>query len=113
MANELREYAGVREIDDGFREGKEQLDFTLRPEQVFAEAARVLRPGGRLLLTTLASHRHAGTVAPYGHSNLGHSAEQLQRWCQECGLKARFCGVSSQERRPPHFEILTLLAEKS
>ncbi|MCA9604412.1 MAG: efflux RND transporter permease subunit, partial [Myxococcales bacterium] len=32
MANELREYAGVREIDDGFREGKEQLDFTLRPE---------------------------------------------------------------------------------
>lgn len=32
MAEGLGNYAGVREIDDGFTEGKEQLDFTLRPE---------------------------------------------------------------------------------
>jgi multidrug efflux pump subunit AcrB len=32
MAEGLGGYAGVREIDDGFTEGKEQLDFTLRPE---------------------------------------------------------------------------------
>ncbi len=32
MATGLHGYAGVREIDDGFSEGKEQLDFTLRPE---------------------------------------------------------------------------------
>ena len=32
MAEGLREYGGVREINDGFQEGKEQLDFTLRPE---------------------------------------------------------------------------------
>lgn len=32
MAESLRDYAGVREINDGFAEGKAQLDFTLRPE---------------------------------------------------------------------------------
>ncbi|MBX3271806.1 MAG: efflux RND transporter permease subunit [Sandaracinaceae bacterium] len=32
LARRLGRYAGVREIDDGFRDGKEQLDFTLRPE---------------------------------------------------------------------------------
>jgi multidrug efflux pump subunit AcrB len=32
MSEGLREYGGVREINDGFQEGKEQLDFTLRPE---------------------------------------------------------------------------------
>lgn len=32
LAEGLRGYAGTIEIDDGFEEGKEQLDFTLRPE---------------------------------------------------------------------------------
>ncbi|MGE3634396.1 MAG: efflux RND transporter permease subunit, partial [Sandaracinaceae bacterium] len=32
LADRLREYSGVREINDGFAEGKEQLDFELRPE---------------------------------------------------------------------------------
>jgi len=32
LAAGMEDYAGVREIDDGFSEGKEQLDFTLRPE---------------------------------------------------------------------------------
>lgn len=32
LAEGLQGYAGVREINDGFAEGKEQLDFELRPE---------------------------------------------------------------------------------
>ncbi|MFK7991401.1 MAG: efflux RND transporter permease subunit [Sandaracinaceae bacterium] len=32
MAEGLASYSGVEDIDDGFAEGKEQLDFTLRPE---------------------------------------------------------------------------------
>lgn len=32
LAERLGTYAGVRDVDDGFQEGKEQLDFTLRPE---------------------------------------------------------------------------------
>jgi len=32
LAGELREFAGVKDVDDGFAAGKEQLDFHLRPE---------------------------------------------------------------------------------
>lgn len=32
LADELSSYAGVTQIDSGFSEGKQQLDFTLRPE---------------------------------------------------------------------------------
>lgn len=88
------------------------LPYSERPESALIEAARVLRPGGRLLLTALAAHRHHGAITPFGHRNLGQTAEELQRWSDQAGLNVRQCGISSQERRPPHFEILTLLAEK-
>lgn len=32
LASRLGEYDGVRDVDDGFSEGKEQIDFRLRPE---------------------------------------------------------------------------------
>ncbi|KAF0095231.1 MAG: acriflavin resistance protein [Puniceicoccaceae bacterium 5H] len=31
LADRLRQYNGVRDVDDGFQEGKEQIDLTLRP----------------------------------------------------------------------------------
>lgn len=31
LADELRSYEGVHDVDDGFSQGKEQLDFTLKP----------------------------------------------------------------------------------
>lgn len=88
------------------------LPYSEQPADVIAEAARVLRPGGRLLLTTLANHRHQGAITPYGHRNLGQDADELRQWSASAGLQVRHCGVSNQERRPPHFEILSLLAEK-
>ena len=45
-----------------------------------AEAARVLRPGGRLLLTSLARHEHRGVVEAYGHVNLGFAEKDLQKF---------------------------------
>ncbi len=32
LAGELAEYEGTQDVDDGFRPGKQQIDFTLRPE---------------------------------------------------------------------------------
>ncbi|HEB62955.1 MAG TPA: efflux RND transporter permease subunit [Gammaproteobacteria bacterium] len=32
VANALREYSSVKDVDDGFSQGKQQLDFSLRPE---------------------------------------------------------------------------------
>lgn len=50
------------------------LTYAAKPAQAVAESARVLRPGGRLLLCSLAKHEHRAAVHAYGHVNLGFAA---------------------------------------
>src|SRR5699024_4361615 len=47
------------------------LTYSRAPETAPAEAARVLRPGGRVIAATLARHEHEATVRAYDHVNLG------------------------------------------
>jgi ArsR family transcriptional regulator len=89
------------------------LTYSSRPARVFAEVARVLRPGGQLLAVTLEKHRHKKAVAPFDHVNLGFTAAELQKHCRGAGLEALNCRISAVERRAPHFAILTLLARKA
>lgn len=86
------------------------LTYSATPAKAIAEAARVLRPGGRVLATTLSRHGHAAAVKPFGHVNLGFRREDLRKHCQAAGLEIVALEQGSRERRPPHFEILTLLA---
>lgn len=88
------------------------LTYTREPAQVFAEAARVLRPGGKLLAVTLQRHRHQKAVEPYNHVNLGFTTQQLERLGQGAGLQPRSCTVSAVEKRTPNFSVLSLLAVK-
>ena len=82
------------------------------PAKVVTEAARVLRPGGLLALVTLAAHRHPEQTAPYGHLHPGFKPEGLRRMLSGAGLAVDACAVTSRERRPPHFEVLTAFARK-
>jgi ArsR family transcriptional regulator len=88
------------------------LTYAEKPAVAVAEAARVLRRGGRLLLTCLARHEHTGAVQPYGHVNLGFTEKELRKYAAKAGLAVQFCEVVTQEKRPPHFEVLALLARK-
>lgn len=88
------------------------LTYTERPAAVVAEAARVLRPGGRLLAATLGRHAHKTAVEPFDHRNLGFRAEELREFARKAGLDVLACERATKERRPPHFEVLTLLARK-
>ena len=88
------------------------LTYAEKPAQAVAEAARVLRRGGQLLLTCLAKHEHAGVVGPYGHVNLGFTEKELRRFAPKAGLAVQVCQVVTQEKRPPHFEVLALQARK-
>lgn len=82
------------------------------PAKVIAEAARVLRPGGTLAAVTLRRHRHEHAVARYDHVQLGFEPGELSSLFTAAGLRVGFCDVTSRERRAPHFEVLTLHAEK-
>jgi len=86
------------------------LTYSEHPGKVIAEAARVLRPGGRLLATTLARLAHRASVEPFDHRNLGFREEELRDFATKAGLKVVNCERITRERRPPHFEVLSLLA---
>ena len=88
------------------------LTYADEPAKAVAEAARVLRPGGRLLLTSLAKHEHRAVVDAYSHVNLGFTERELQRFATRAGLGVQGSGVVTRERRPPHFEVISVIARR-
>ena len=88
------------------------LTYTDRPAEVFNEASRVLRPAGRLLAATLQKHSHKNAVTAYNHRNLGFTESKLRKFCTSAGLEAQSIKISAVEKRPPNFEVLTLMARK-
>ncbi len=88
------------------------LTYAEHPPKAVAEAARVLRPGGRLLAVTLAKHDHRAVVEPFDHRNLGFKLDQLSGFATAAGLQVIACTRLSRERKAPHFEVISLLAQK-
>ena len=88
------------------------LTYAARPAQAVAESARVLRKGGRMLLSSLARHEHRSVVEAYGHQNLGFTEKELRKFAEKAGLRIASCETVTRERRPPHFEVISLLGEK-
>lgn len=88
------------------------LTYTKKPRAVIAEAARLLRTSGKLVVTALNAHQHEATVQSYDHLNLGVRVASLRRMLEAEGLAVQSCRVTSQEDRPPYFEVITALATK-
>ncbi len=89
------------------------LTYSERPAAAVAEAARLLRPGGRLVVTSLARHEHRDAVEPYGHANLGFTTRELVKMAEKSKLRVASCEVVTREKRAPHFEVLSLHAVKA
>ena len=65
------------------------LHYAENPERAIAEAARVLRPGGRLVIVDFAPHSMSSLTEEHAHRWLGFSEVQMGRWFQSAGLIAR------------------------
>jgi ArsR family transcriptional regulator len=89
------------------------LTYAHTPARVIAEAARVLRPGGDLIVVTLEQHQHPDVTAAYQHVNSGFTIAQLRKLLSKAGLAVESCSVSSREKREPHFQVITAVAHKS
>ncbi|MEO0411855.1 MAG: metalloregulator ArsR/SmtB family transcription factor [Pseudomonadota bacterium] len=63
------------------------LHFADSPKAVLSEAARVLAPGGCLLIADYAPHTHEVLREKHAHRRLGFSKQDIIRWCSAAGLK--------------------------
>lgn len=62
------------------------LHYASAPGAVIAEAARVLRPSGHLLLVDFAPHEHEELRRDAAHARLGFSDGQIRGWFASSGL---------------------------
>jgi ubiquinone/menaquinone biosynthesis C-methylase UbiE/DNA-binding transcriptional ArsR family regulator len=62
------------------------LHFLEDPQAAIREAARPLRPGGRLLIVDFAPHGLEFLREDHAHLRLGFSDEQMRAWLTEAGL---------------------------
>lgn len=66
------------------------------PGAAIAEAARVLKPGGRLLIADFAPHELDFLRDEQAHRRLGFSEDELTHWCRQAGLT-----VAATRNLPP------------
>jgi len=88
------------------------LDYARRPAVAVAEACRVLAPGGNLVAATVKRHAWKDVADRYNHVQMGFEPADLRRMFERNGLRVDLCDVTSRERRPPHFEVLTVHARR-
>lgn len=65
------------------------LHYAQQPAAAVAEAARLLAPGGRLLIVDFAPHDHEELRTRDAHARLGFADEAVCKWLQDAGLSAR------------------------
>ena len=57
------------------------------PAEAIVDAARLLRPGGRLLVADFAPHELELLRQQFGHRHLGIADAQMRAWAAQCGLE--------------------------
>ncbi|HWD70422.1 MAG TPA: metalloregulator ArsR/SmtB family transcription factor [Solirubrobacteraceae bacterium] len=66
------------------------------PDSAIADAARLLRPGGRLLVADFATHDLERLRSEHGHRCLGIADGEMLAWAEQAGLE-----VESERTLPP------------
>jgi ArsR family transcriptional regulator len=91
----------------------QSLHHALHPQKAVMEAARILKPGGRIVIVDLLKHGLEEARELYADVWLGFSQVELIDLLR----KARFRGVEvsivHREEEAPHFETLIAVAEKA
>jgi SAM-dependent methyltransferase len=88
------------------------LTYAEHPKRALEECARVLRPGGRLVLLSLDEHRQQEITMTYGERHPGFSPRALRALLSRAGLDVVTCEIACRETKKPHFQVILAIADK-
>jgi ArsR family transcriptional regulator len=90
----------------------QSLHHALHPDKALAEAYRIAKPGGRVVVMDLLKHRFEEARDMYADVWLGFSQVELVDLLQNAGFEAVDVSVVHREEEAPHFETMLAIAEK-
>lgn len=74
------------------------LHFLAEPALAVREAARILAPGGRLVIADFAPHTMEFLREAFAHERLGFPTQQVEQWMEDCGLEPEHARQLAPER---------------
>jgi ubiquinone/menaquinone biosynthesis C-methylase UbiE len=90
----------------------QSLHHALHPELALAEAARILVPGGRIVILDLVRHRFEQARELYADEWLGFSESDLESMLQSAGFINVEATVVDKEPETPQFQTLLATGDK-
>jgi len=90
----------------------QSLHHAQHPATALAEAYRILKPGGRVLVLDLLKHHFEEARAMYADLHLGFTKVDLQRLMRSAGFQDVSLTVVHRETEAPHFETILAVGQK-
>jgi ArsR family transcriptional regulator len=90
----------------------QSLHHALHPERAVHEAARILRPSGRIVILDLVKHRFEEARELYADEWLGFGETELETMLEKAGFRNVQTSIVHKEPETPQFQTLLAVGDK-